>query len=218
MRKLVAGTFLTLDGIMQAPGGPEEDPSGGFPHGGWSVPYFDDRMGEIMVKWMATAGGFLLGRKTYEIFAAHWPHIANDPIADKLNGSPKYVASRTLQRVDWEHSRLIQENLVETVRRLKEEPGGEIQIHGSGNLIQSLLPDNLIDEFRLWISPVVLGKGKRLFGEGTVPAAFQLVETQLATTGAVLHVYRLSGKVNYGSFALEQPTAEEIERRKKVGR
>lgn len=216
MRKLIAGTFLTIDGIMQAPGGPEEDPSGGFAHGGWSVPYFNDRMGEAMVDWISRAGGFLLGRKTYEIFAAHWPHVGNDPIADRLNNSPKYVASRTLAGADWKHSSIIKGDLIETVRRLKEESGGEIQIHGSGNLIQSLLPHNLIDEFRLWISPVVLGTGKRLFGEGTVPARFELVDTQLAGSGAVLHVYRAAGTLNYGSFALEQPTPEEIERRTRI--
>lgn len=212
MRKLVAGTFLTLDGVMQAPGGPDEDRSGGFAHGGWSVPYFDDRMGQSMVEWIEKAGGFLLGRKTYDIFATYWPKVTGDPIADKLNGSPKYVVSRTLSRADWKHSTVIRGDLVEAVRRLKEEPGGEIQIHGSGGLIQSLLPHNLIDEFRLWISPVVLGSGKRLFGKGAVPAALELVETQMATTGAVLHVYRLAGKVNYGTFALDGPSVEVLER------
>ena len=218
MEKLVAGTFLTLDGVMQAPGGPEEDPSGGFPHGGWSVPYFDDRMGQLMDEWIQRASGFLLGRKTYEIFAAHWPHIHDDPLANKLNAEPKYVASRTLQRVDWNHSTLLQGDVVEGVEKLKGESNGEIQIHGSGDLIQTLLKHNLIDEFRIWINPIVLGKGKRLFGEGTVPAALELVETQRATTGSVLQVYRLAGKPTYGSFAMEQPTAEEIERRKKGGR
>jgi dihydrofolate reductase len=218
MRKLVVGTFLTLDGVMQAPGGPEEDRSGGFPHGGWSVSYFDDRMGEVMVKWMQKAGGFLLGRKTYEIFAAHWPHISDDPIADKLNNSPKYVASRTLDRVAWKGSHLLRGDVVEEVRRLKGESGGEIQVHGSGDLIQTLLKHNLIDEFRLWISPIVLGQGKRLFGNGTVPAGLELLDTEQATTGAVLHVYRVGGEPTYGSFALEQPSVEEIERREKVGR
>ena len=209
MRKLVAGTFLT--------GGPEEDPSGGFPHGGWSVPYFDDTMGRIMGEWMNTAGGFLLGRMTYEIFAAHWPHV-KDPMADKLNNSPKYVASRTLDRVDWKNSHLLRGDLAEAVKRLKGEPGGELQIHGSGDLIQTMLRHNLIDEFRIWIMPVILGTGKRLFGEGAVPAGLKLIETQPATTGAVLHVYRYAGVPSYGSFALEQPTAEEVERRKMKGR
>jgi dihydrofolate reductase len=200
MRKLVAGTFLTLDGVMQAPGGPEEDPSGGFTHGGWSFPFFDDVMGQAMGEWMDKAGGFLLGRKTYEIFAAYWPK-STDPIGDKLNNSPKYVASRTLKQVDWKNSSLIQGDLAEGVRKLKNESGGELQLHGSGDLINSLLPHNLIDEFRIWICPVVLGTGKRLFGAGTAPASLELVETKKATTGAVLHVYRYVGKPSYGSFA-----------------
>lgn len=203
MRKLVAGTFLTLDGIMQAPGGPGEDPSGGFTHEGWSVPYFDDIMGQAMGEWMEKAGGFLLGRKTYEIFAEHWPKVTGDPMAEKLNNDPKYVASRTLKRVTWKNASLIQGDLADAVRKLKSESGGELQIHGSGGLINSLLPHNLIDEFRLWICPIVLGSGKRLFGEGAVPAGLELVETRKATTGAVLHVYRYLGKPSYGSFALK---------------
>jgi dihydrofolate reductase len=181
MRKLVVGTFLTLDGVLQGPGGPEEDRSGGFAHGGWLVPYFDDTMGHIMAEWIRRAGGFVLGRKTYEIFAAHWPHVANDPIAEKLNNEPKYVASRTLDRVTWHHATLLRGDVTEAVRQLKGEPGGELQVHGSGDLIQTLLTHHLIDEFRLWIFPVLLGTGKRLFGEGTAPAAFELVETQTST-------------------------------------
>jgi dihydrofolate reductase len=148
MRKLVVGTFLTLDGVLQGPGGPEEDRSGGFAHGGWLVPYFDDTMGYIMGEWIRRAGGFVLGRKTYEIFAAHWPHV-NDPIAEKLNTAPKYVASRTLDRVTWRQATLIRGNVAEAVGRLKGEPGGELQVHGSGDLIQTLLTHRLIDEFRL---------------------------------------------------------------------
>ena len=216
MRTLVVGTFLTLDGVMQAPGGPEEDPSGGFEHGGWSVPFFDETMGAAMDQWMGRAGGFLLGRKTYEIFAAHWPHV-KDPIADILNQSPKYVASRTLDRATWKGTTIIRDVPAE-VRKLKGEGEGEIQVHGSGDLIQTLLEHSLVDEFRLWISPIVLGKGKRLFGKGTIPAGLELAQVQQATTGSVLHVYRLKGKPVYGSFALENPTPEEIERRKKGGK
>ena len=211
--KLVIGTFLTLDGVMQAPGGPEEDRSGGFPHGGWLVPHFDEKMGQIMAEWMNKAGGFLLGRKTYEIFAAHWPRVTGDPIAEQLNNSPKYVASRTLDRVDWKHSNLIRGDLAEAVKRLKGEPGGELQVHGSGNLIQTLLKHSLVDEFRLWTFPILLGTGKRLFAEGTAPTGLTLVETQMSTTGVILQVYRDDGKPSYGSFALEQPSAEEVERR-----
>jgi dihydrofolate reductase len=216
MRKLVVGTFLTLDGVLQGPGGPEEDRSGGFAHGGWLVPYFDDTMGHIMAEWIRRAGGFVLGRKTYEIFAAHWPHVTNDPIAETLNTAPKYVASRTLDRVTWHHATLIRGNVAEAVGRLKGEPGGELQLHGSGDLIQTLLTHRLIDEFRLWVVPVVLGTGKRLFREGSPPAAFELVETRTSTTGVLLQVYRAAGSLKYGSFMLEPPTAEEMARRAAV--
>jgi dihydrofolate reductase len=201
MRKLVAGTFITLDGVMQASGGPDEDPDGGFEHGGWLVPYFDDTMGKLMDEWVSAAGGFLLGRRTYEIFAASWPKATNpsDPIASALNQRPKYVASRTLEKVDWHNSSLLKGDVVDEVRKLKEQDGGEIQVHGSGNLLQTLLKHDLVDTLRLWQFPVVLGKGKRLFGEGAVPGAFKLVDTQLSTTGAVLHIYERAGELSYGT-------------------
>jgi dihydrofolate reductase len=170
-------------------------------------------MGQIMAEWIRRAGGFVLGRKTYEIFAAHWPHVTDDPIADKLNSAPKYVASRTLDRVTWHHSTLLRGDVAEAVGRLTADPGGELQIHGRGDLIQTLLQHHLVDEFRLWVFPVVLGTGKRLFGGGTVPAAFELVETRTSTTGALLHVYRAAGSLTYGSFMLEPPTPEEMARR-----
>jgi dihydrofolate reductase len=216
MSRLVVATFVTLDGVMQAPGGPQEDPTGGFEHGGWVAPHFDDSMGSVMVETMERADAFLLGRRTYEIFAAHWPYIsAGDPIAAKLNGTPKYVASRTLRRLDWSGSTLLDGDVADAVRQLKARGGNEIQVHGSGNLIQTLLAHDLIDEFRLWVFPIVLGKGKRLFGTGTVPARLELVETLAASTGPVFHVYRAAGRPETGSFALEQPTAAEIERRRK---
>ena len=217
MRKLVVGTFLTLDGVMQAPGGPEEDRSGGFAHGGWAVPYIDDMIMQAMLEWIQPAGGLVLGRKTYEIFAAHWPYITDDdPIAAKLNRMPKHVASRTLDRLEWAHSSLLEGDLSEAVTKLKAEPGGELQVHGSGDLIQTLLQHSLIDEFRLWLLPVVLGQGKRLFAEGTVPMGLSLVDTRTATTGAVLHVFRQQGTVPYGSFEQEVPSEAELERRRKV--
>jgi dihydrofolate reductase len=215
--KLVVGTFLTLDGVMQAPGGPEEDRSGGFDHGGWLVPYFDDMMGQVMVDWIRRADGVLLGRKTYEIFAAHWPHVpGDDPIAEKLNSVQKYVVSRTLDRANWKNSILLQGDVVEAITRLKGQPGSELQVHGSGDLIQTLLEHQLIDEFRLWIFPVLLGTGKRLFANGTMPARLELAETKTSSTGVVLQVHQSAGSLDYGSFALEQPTADEIERRQKV--
>jgi dihydrofolate reductase len=215
--KLVVGSFVTLDGVMQAPGAPEEDRTGGFNHGGWLVPYFDDMMGQVMVDWIRRADGLLLGRKTYEIFAAHWPYVTgDDPIAEKLNSVRKHVVSRTLDRVAWNNSTLLKGDVVAAIKRLKGEPGTELQVHGSGDLIQTLLEHQLIDEFRLWIFPVLLGTGKRLFANGTMPARLKLVETRTSSTGVVLQVHQSAGSPDYGSFALEQPTADEIERRRKM--
>jgi dihydrofolate reductase len=216
--RLVVDTFLTLDGVMQAPGGPEEDRSGGFAHGGWLVPHFDDVLGQVKIDWIERADGLLLGRKTYEIFAAYWPHVTgDDPIARKFNSVRKHVVSRTLDRVEWNNSTLVKGDVVEAIRKLKAGAGTELQVHGSGDLIQTLLKHNLIDEFRLWIFPVLLGTGKRLFANGTVPARLELVETKTSSTGVVLQVHRSAGGVEYGSFMLEQPTAAELERRRKVG-
>jgi dihydrofolate reductase len=200
MRKLVVGTFLTLDGIMQAPGGPDEDREGGFRHGGWLVPYFDDSIGEIMTEWINRAGGFLFGRKTYEIFAGYWPKSTDpaDEIAMALNTRPKYVASRTLDKVNWNNSSLLKGDLVEEIAKLKTRQGGEIQVHGSGNLLQTLFKHDLVDTLRLWQFPAVIGSGKRLFAEGAIPRSFRLVETQTAMTGAVLHVYERAGDLRYG--------------------
>ncbi len=208
MRKLVVGTFLTLDGVMQAPGGPNEDREGGFRHGGWLVPYFDEKFGEIMTGWTKRAGAFLLGRKTYEIFAASWPKSTDpaDEIATALNTRPKFVASRTLDKLNWNNSRLLKGDVAEEVAKLKVEEGGEIQVHGSGDLIQTLLKHNLIDTLRIWRFPVVIGAGKRLFGEGTIPGSFRLVDAQQTNTGAVLHVYERAGGVKYGEVEVGQET------------
>lgn len=208
MRKLVAGTFISLDGVMQAPGGPDEDRDGGFEHGGWLVPYFDDKLGEIMTDWVDLAGGFLLGRRTYEIFAASWPNSTDpdDRVAAALNQRPKYVASKTLDRVDWNNSTLLEGDVVEEVRKLKADDGDEVQVHGSSDLLQTLLGHDLVDTLRIWQFPVVLGTGKRLFGKGAVPRAFKLVETQVSTTGAVLHVYERAGDLRYGIVEVGQET------------
>src|SRR5688572_3746653 len=200
MRKLVVGTFLTLDGVMQAPGGPNEDRDGGFQHGGWLVPYFDEKFGEIMTEWTRRAGAFLLGRKTYEMFAASWPNSTDpaDEIATALNTRPKFVASRTLDKLTWSNSHLLKGDVGKEVAKLKAQEGGEIQVHGSSNLLQTLLRHDLIDTFRIWQFPVVVGTGKRLLGEGTMPGTLKLVDTQLSTTGAVLHVYERAGALKYG--------------------
>jgi dihydrofolate reductase len=212
MRKLVANTFVSLDGVMQAPGGPEEDPTRGFEHGGWSVPFWDDQMGEVMGEFMGRPFDLVLGRKTYEIFAAHWPHT-DQPGAAELNRATKYVASRTLETLEWENSQLLEGDVGEVVARLKQEDGPELQVHGSSELIQTLLRHGLIDELRVWIFPVVLGTGKRLFGEGAPPAALKLVDSQVSSTGVVMATYEPGGPLQTGSFALEEPTEAELRRR-----
>jgi dihydrofolate reductase len=208
MRKLVVGTFLTLDGVMQAPGGPDEDGDGDFQHGGWLVPYFDEKLVEIMTDWTKRAGAFLLGRKTYEIFAGSWPKSTDpaDEIATALNTRPKFVASRTLDAVTWNNSVLLKGDVAEEVAKLKAQEGGEIQVHGSSGLLQTLLKHDLVDSLRIWQFPVVLGTGKRLFGEGAIPLSFQLVDRQQSTTGAVLNVYDRVGNPRYGEVEVGQET------------
>lgn len=208
MRKLVVGTFLTLDGVMQAPGGPDEDRDGGFQHGGWLVPYFDEKFLGIMSAWTLRAGAFLLGRKTYEIFAASWPKSTDpeDEIALALNSRPKFVATRTLDKLTWNNSQLLKGDVAEQVATLKKEQGGEIQVHGSGDLLQTLLKHDLVDTLRIWQFPVLIGTGKRLFGKGTIPQAFRLADTQQTATGAVLHVYERAGGLKYGEVEVGQET------------
>ena len=217
MRKIAINTFLTVDGVMQAPGGPEEDPTGGFTHGGWSVKYWDDVMGQTMDEFMIRRPfDLLLGRKTYEIFASHWPHAGDDPAAVVLNNAKKYVASRTLKSVDWKNSQLIKGDVAQEVAKLKREEGPEIQVHGSANLIQTLLKNDLIDEFSLWIFPVVLGTGKRLFEDGAIPASLQLIDSKTSTTGVIMSRFKRGGEIGYGSFALAEPTVDEIQRRERL--
>jgi dihydrofolate reductase len=213
MREIAVSTFLTLDGVMQAPGGPEEDPAGRFAHGGWSFPHWDDAMDERMGGMMGQPFDLLLGRKTYEIFAAYWPHAGDDPGARALNNATKYVASTTLDSVEWQNSTLLQGDVGQAVARLKEEDGPEIQVHGSSQLIQTLLEHDLVDEFRLMIFPVVLGSGKRLFAGGTVPGGLELVDSGTSSTGVLMATYRRAGDVRVGSFALEQPSEDQVDRR-----
>jgi len=203
MRKLATITFVTLDGIMQAPGGPGEDDGDGFKSGGWSVNYWDDMMGQAMDETFAKNPDLLLGRKTYEIFAAYWPYAKDDPGADNLNNAKKYVVSRTLDRVDWNNSTLIKGDVVKEITRLKGLDGPELQVHGSSNLIQTLLKHNLIDELHLWIFPVAIGNGKRLFGEGTNPSGFKLLDCKPSSTGVILATYEQSGELKTGTFALD---------------
>jgi dihydrofolate reductase len=199
MRKLVVNTFLTLDGVMQAPGGPEEDTSGGFAHGGWSFHYWDDLMGQAIGETMGRPFDLLLGRKTYEIFAGYWPH-SDDPGADALNRARKYVASTTLDSVEWENSVLLEGPAADAIAELKADDGPELQVHGSANLLQTLIRHDLVDVFQVWTFPLVLGSGKRLFGDGTIPAALKLVDSRTSTTGVVIATYERAGDVQYGSF------------------
>lgn len=203
MRKLIVSTFLTLDGVMQAPGGPEEDDSDGFAHGGWSVSYWDDLMGEVMGAAMSVPFDLVLGRKTYDIFAAHWPHASEADGAKPLNDATKYVASRSRPTLEWRNSVLIEGDVAEGVAALKQQDGPELQVHGSGNLVQTLLRHGLVDEYRLWIFPLVLGSGKRLFSEGTVPSGLRLLDNRVSTTGVFIGTYEPAGDVVTGSFALE---------------
>ena len=203
MRRLIASTFLTLDGVMQAPGGPGEDDDGGFAHGGWSVTYWDERMGEVMGEAMSVPFDLVLGRRTYDIFAAHWPHASEEDGAKPLNDATKYVASRSRPALEWANSVLIEGGAAEGIAALKAGDGPELQVHGSGNLMQTLLANSLVDEFRLWVFPVIIGSGKRLFSDGAVPAGLKLVDSKVSTTGVVMGTYEPVGDIPIGTFALE---------------
>ena len=204
MAELTLTTFLTLDGVMQAPGGPSEDPSGGFPHGGWLVPHADDDMGATMIEIFSKADAFLLGRTTYDIFSAYWPKATDpgDPIASKLNSLPKFVASRTRTTFSWSGTSHVQD-VVKEVIDLKQRFSREVQVHGSCGLAQTLIANDLIDEYRLLTFPVFLGTGKRLFGAGAVPTMLTLVSSGTTSKGAIVSVYRRGRSLQTGSFALD---------------
>ncbi|MFE2155527.1 dihydrofolate reductase family protein [Streptomyces lavendulae] len=204
MGKLTLTTFLTLDGVMQAPGGPSEDPRGGFEYGGWVVPYADEGMGEFIQEVFARAGAFLLGRRTYEIFADHWPRHDDpaDPVASRLNRLPKYVASTTLKDPGWTPATVVDgENLQAEVVRAKDATDGELQVHGSGQLAQWLLARDLVEELHLLVFPVFLGTGRRLFPTGGLPTAFALAGSRTTGSGIAIHTYRPTGRATFGSFA-----------------
>ncbi|MFF5923970.1 dihydrofolate reductase family protein [Streptomyces flavochromogenes] len=203
MATLSLTQFLTLDGVRQAPGGPEEDPSEGFTHGGWSVPFGDEDFGRFMDGVFERPTAFLLGRRTYEIFAGYWPKRTDpaDPIATKLNALPKYVAGTTLDSADWAGTTLLRGDVVEEVRALKERTDGEIQMHGSGGLAQTLLDHDLIDTLHLLVFPVILGTGRRLFADGVRPTAFRLTGARTTGSGVTLTTYELAGRPEYGSYA-----------------
>lgn len=198
MRKIIVLSFITIDGVMQAPGGPKEDTSGGFKYGGWTVPYFDDFLGKVMGEQMSKPFELLLGRKTFEIFASYWPEHEDD--WPGINDVTKYVVSNTLTKHEWKNSVFLNDDVVQNLKKLKEQDDPDLQVHGSGNLIQTLLEHDLVDEFWLKIFPVTLGRGKRLFGEGTIPAAFSLEESKTSPNGVIIANYKRAGEVKTGSF------------------
>jgi dihydrofolate reductase len=200
MRKIVVLSFISLDGVMQAPGGPEEDPSGGFKYGGWTVPYSDEFSGKLMLEQMSMPFDLLLGRKTYDIFAAYWPKQSG-PVADPFNQTTKYVVSASSPKLEWEHSVVIEGDVAAKLKELKQQDGPMLQVHGSGNMIQTLFKNDLVDELWLKTYPVTLGKGKRLFAEGTMPAAFELMESKTTPKGVIFANYKRAGEVKTGSFA-----------------
>ncbi|MGZ5453558.1 MAG: dihydrofolate reductase family protein [Candidatus Aminicenantales bacterium] len=198
MRKIIVLSFVTLDGVMQAPGGPDEDRSGGFAYGGWTVPYFDEYLGQVMAEQMGRPFDLLLGRKTYEIFAAYWPH--HEAEGPGINRATKYVVTKSLETTNWDRSVLVKGDVVKEILKLKEQHGPELQVHGSGDLIQTLLKHDLVDELWLKTFPVTLGRGKRLFAEGAIPASFQLLESRISPSGVITANYVRAGKVQTGSF------------------
>ena len=219
MRRLIASTFVSLDGVMQAPGGPEEDRTGGFAFGGWTFPFWDEVMGRDMRGFDGKDRELLLGRKTYEIFDGYWPYqSAEDPIARTFNATRKHVASRTLTEVTWNNATLLRGDAAAAVAALKAEAGQDLQIIGSGNLIQTLQAANLIDEYNVWTFPVVLGRGKRLFESTAAPAGLRLVHSQASTTGVVMSTYEPAGGVKIGTFETIAPSEKELARRARMAR
>ncbi|HEY7384676.1 MAG TPA: dihydrofolate reductase family protein [Beijerinckiaceae bacterium] len=225
MRKIVAGAFVSLDGVMQAPGGPDEDPTGGFEYGGWATTHWDDTTGAAIAESFAAPFDLLLGRKTYDIFAAHWPYVETDPaksafdklnsdIARTFNAITKYVATHSPETLSWQNSEGLGSDVVATLRALKREDGPVLLTQGSTELLQTLFANDLVDQLRLLIFPIVLGKGKRLFGSGATPAAFRLAKSTTSPSGVLIATYERAGDIATGSFALDTPTKAEIERRR----
>src|SRR5216117_538756 len=202
MGHLIVSEFVTLDGVMQAPGGPEEDTEGGFKHGGWQAPFSDEESLGLITRDIERMDALLLGRKTYDIFAAYWPKATTGKIADKLNTAPKFVASRSHRKLEWNNSTLIQGDLSKEVARIKQEHG-EVHVIGSGNLVQTLLRHDLVDRLSLWVYPILLGTGKRLFCEGTLPAGLRLTSSQAFPKGAILLAYEHAGKPKHGDLSVK---------------
>ncbi|SDP86852.1 RibD C-terminal domain-containing protein [Phyllobacterium sp. YR620] len=218
MRKVIVGAFVSLDGVMQAPGGPEEDPVGGFEYGGWVAPYFDEKMGEAVGEMFAKPFDLLLGRKTYDIFAAHWPYAgADDPIGPLFDRITKFVATRNADfKLEWQNSQSLGPDVVAAVKKLKAEEGRDLLTQGSSDFLQTLFKHDLVDEMYVSIFPLILGKGKRLFGSGATPNALKLVSSKTSGTGTTINKYIRDGDVRTGSFEFDQPTEAELRRRKNL--
>ncbi len=220
MRKLIVGAFMSLDGVMQAPGGPEEDPTGGFKYGGWTAPYFDEAAGEWLSETFSKPYALLLGRKTYEIFAAYWPFYEGGPdneIARQFNSVAKYVATSSKAPLTWQNSTAIHD-AANDVRKLKEQAGPDLLVQGSANLIQTLLKHGLVDQFNLLVFPLLLGRGKRLFAEGTQGVELKLTSSRTSPSGVTMNSYTPSGPVRTGSFGPDKPSEAEKARREKMQR
>ena len=216
MRRIIVATFTSLDGVMQAPGGPKEDPTGGFSFGGWTAPHFDEALGGAMGEIFGRPFDLLLGRKTYDIFASHWPHVTdpNDPIAGLFNRVTKYVASRANPKLTWQNSQWLGADTAASLKKLKGEDGPDLLVQGSSELIQTLWQNGLVDEFAVLTFPVVLGKGKRLFGNGTTPSGLKLIKSRSFPTGVIVANYQADGAVKIGDFQLAEPSEAELERRR----
>jgi dihydrofolate reductase len=202
MMRLILMEFLSLDGVAQGPGSPDEDTSDGFTRGGWLVPHLDDEFMQLVATWLGEADALMFGRRTYDNFSRDWPNITNpdDPFTDKMNGLPKYVASHSLKTADWNPTTILTGDVPAQVAELKRQPGRELQIHGSARLAQSLLAAGLIDELRLLIAPVVVGSGRRLFPEGGAPAGLRLLRNETTPGGVAVHVYESTGLPKYGTY------------------
>jgi dihydrofolate reductase len=218
MRKIIAASFTSIDGVMQAPGGPQEDPAGGFTLGGWTAPHFDEALGASLGEIFGRPFDLLLGRKTYDIFAAHWPYVTdpNSPIAAVFNRVTKYVASRSNPTLNWQNSKLLDQDVVTALKKLKAEDGADLLVQGSGDLLQTLWRNGLVDEFSVLIFPVVLGKGKRLFGDAVIPFGLKLVRSRSYPSGVIVANYRPDGDVRTGDFQLAEPSEAELERRRNL--
>ena len=218
VRKIIVATFISLDGVMQAPGGPHEDPTGGFTLGGWTAPYFDEALGASLGEIFGRPFDLLLGRKTYDIFAAHWPYVTdpNDPIARVFNQVIKYVASRSNPKLSWQNSQLLGKDIIASLKTLKGGNGPGLLVQGSSDLLQTLWKNSLVDEFCVLIFPVVLGKGKRLFGDGVIPVGLKLVKSQSYPTGVIVANYEPASEVETGDFQLAEPSEAEVERRRNL--